>query len=94
MAEPTTGQERLEEMEGDMRSGLLWFDDSPSVPLATKIERAVQRYRERVGRSPNVCYVHPKTLAEADAMPARVKVVESTTVQPNYFWVGFRSRSR
>jgi hypothetical protein len=77
-----------------MRSGLLWFDDSPGVPLAAKIERAMQRYRERVGRLPNVCYVHPKTLAGADARPERVKVVESTTVQPNYFLVGMRSRSR
>jgi hypothetical protein len=76
-----------------MRSGLLWFDDSPSVPLATKIERAMQRYRERVGHSPNVCYVHPKTLAGADGMPARLRVVESTTIQPNYFLVGFTSRS-
>lgn len=94
MAEPTACRERVEELEKDMRSGLLWFDDSPSVPLATKIERAMQRYQERVGRSPNVCYVHPKTLAGSNGMPARVKVVESTTIQPNYFLVGFTSRAR
>jgi hypothetical protein len=77
-----------------MRSGLLWFDDSPGVPLATKIERAMQRYQERMGRSPNVCYVHPKTLAGSNGMPERVKVVESTTIQPNYFLVGFSARAR
>jgi len=76
-----------------MRSGLLWFDDSPGVPLASKIEEAMKRYHQRVGRAPNVCYVHPKTLAGAEAMPVPVKVVESTTVQPNYFLVGFRARS-
>jgi hypothetical protein len=94
MAEPTAGRERLETLEDDMRSGLLWFDDSPGVPLASKIEKAMQRYQERVGRSPNVCYVHPKTLVGADGMRPPVKVVESTTIQPNCFLVGFRRRSR
>jgi hypothetical protein len=77
-----------------MWSGLLWFDDSPGVPLVTKIEEAMRRYRERVGRSPNVCYVHPTTLAGTEAVSTPVKVVASTTVQPNHFLVGFRARAR
>jgi len=71
-----------------MKMGLLWFDDNPKVPLATKIENAARRYRERFGRAPDVCYVHPKTLAGEKAMPAQVKVIESASVQPNHFWIG------
>lgn len=74
-----------------MRMGLLWFDDNPNVPLATKIENAARRYRKRLGRSPNVCYVHPDTLAGAKTLPAHVKVLESASIQPNYFWIGVKS---
>jgi hypothetical protein len=74
-----------------MKTGLLWFDDDPNVPLATKIENAARRYRKRVGKSPNVCYVHPETFAGAKTMPAHVKVIESASVQPNYFWIGVKS---
>ena len=71
-----------------MKTGLLWFDDSPRVSLADKVVDAVRHYREKFGRSPNVCYVHPSTMADAKAAPAEVRVVMSTTVQPNHFWVG------
>jgi hypothetical protein len=74
-----------------MEVGLLWFDDNPKVSLATKIENAARRYRERFGKAPNVCYVHPKTLAGAQSLPAHVRVIESTTVQPNCFWIGVMS---
>lgn len=75
-----------------MKTGLLWFDDNPKVPLATKIENAARRYRERLGRSPNLCYVHPETLTGGETMPGHVKVVESATVQRNHFWIGVKSR--
>jgi hypothetical protein len=75
-----------------MRTGLLWFDDSPNVPLSAKVERAARRYRERIGRAPDVCYVHPQTLAAAKEMPADVQVVESVKVRPNYFWIGVKPR--
>jgi hypothetical protein len=72
----------------EMKTGLLWFDDSPGVPLADKLGHAVRRYREKFGRRPNVCYMHPSTMTDASAAPAEVRVVTSTNVQPNHFWVG------
>lgn len=74
-----------------MKVGLLWFDDNPKVPLATKIENAARRYHERFGESPNVCYVHPRTLAGAQSIPTHVQVIESVRVQPNCFWIGVKS---
>jgi hypothetical protein len=80
-------------VQSDAEVGLLWFDDNPKVPLSVKIESAAQRYRERFGRSPEVCYVHPQTLAGAEGLPAHLRVVERTTVQPNHFWIVVRSRA-
>ena len=77
----------------DMKWGLLWFDDNRKAPLATKVERAARRYREKFGRSPDVCYVNPVTLSGAEAMPARVKIVEMVSIQPNCFWIGVKSSS-
>lgn len=74
-----------------MKTGLLWFDDSAKVPLATKVENAARRYRERFGRSPNVCYVHPQTLAGQAVVTSVVRIVELASVQPNHFWVGVQS---
>jgi len=71
-----------------MRSGLLWFDDNPQVPLATKIDNAARRYREKFGRAPNVCYVSPRTLAGAGSFSASIKVVALASMQPNHFWIG------
>jgi hypothetical protein len=71
--------------------GLLWFDDNPKVPLTIKIESAARRYQERFGRSPEVCYVHPKTLAGVQGLPVRLRVIERANVQPNCFWVVVRS---
>lgn len=78
-------------MGAGMKTGLLWFDDNPKVPLVTKIENAARRYQEKFGRLPNVCYVHPKTLAGAKTVPVQVKVIELSSIQPNHFWVGVQS---
>lgn len=76
-----------------MESGLLWFDDSAKVTLATKVENAARRYRERFGKSPNVCYVHPQTLAGA-TVKTTLRIVELASMQPNYFWVGVQPGRR
>jgi hypothetical protein len=70
--------------------GLLWFDDNPKVPVATKVENAAKRYREKFGKSPDVCYVHPATLASADTLPKGVKLIGSGSIRPNSFWIGLR----
>jgi hypothetical protein len=71
-----------------VRTGLLWFDDSPKVPLAAKVDHAVRRYREKFGKAPNVCCVHPRTLADAGTDAVPVRLVELANIQPNCFWVG------
>ena len=72
----------------ELKSGWLWFDDSPRITLQEKVERAARRYTERFGRAPTVCYVHPKTLLGANPVAGSVQVIESCTIQPNHFWLG------
>ena len=45
------------------QTGLLWYDEKQS--LKTQLPKAVQRYHERLGGEPNVCYVSPQAYADA-----------------------------
>jgi len=76
-----------------MKWGLLWFDDNPRRTLSAKVKEAAQRYREKFGTSPDVCYVHPMTLLAAKALPERVELIELASIPPNHFWIGVRSPS-
>lgn len=55
-----------------MNVGLLWHDDSQK-PLEQIVAQAAQRYRERFGRDPNVCYVHPSDMP-ADAVGENIEM--------------------
>jgi len=77
------------------RKGLLWFDNDPRRPLEEKVKRAAQRYKEKFGRMPNVCYINPTLLAQNEGLTslpiqkATVKLVASPTILPNHFLVSF-----
>lgn len=73
-----------------MRVGLLWYDDDPKRDLKEKVARAVERYRQKFGASPNVCYVHP-SLLDGYASPLcvdGVRVQSQRSVLRHHFWVG------
>ena len=42
-----------------MNTGMLWFDNDPKTALTAKIENAVDYYRHKYGRDPNLCLIHP-----------------------------------
>ncbi len=46
-----------------MNIGMLWFDNDPKVSLDAKIARAARYYNEKYGKSPTLCFVHPKMLS-------------------------------
>jgi hypothetical protein len=50
-----------------MQTGLLWYDDDPQRPLEAKISLAAERYRDKYGRLPDTCYVHPQAIASRSA---------------------------
>ncbi len=74
----------------EIKTGWLWFDDSPRLPLQEKVGRAARRYLERFGTAPNVCYVHPKTLDGSTPVSGLVQIIESRTIPPNHFWLGVK----
>lgn len=45
-----------------MNIGMLWFDNDPKSNLDIKIERAARYYREKYGKAPTLCFVHPSML--------------------------------
>ena len=78
-----------------MKVGLLWFDDDPQRGIEEKVQRAAQRYRERFGRLPNVCYVNPIALPQKKELRCgRVRIIAAPNVLPHHFWVGVSDRLR
>ena len=78
-----------------MNIGMLWFDNDPKAEFSTKIERAASYYRNKYGRTPNLCFVHPSMLHENHSddpqKPVKsgsVEVRTSRSVMPNHFWIG------
>lgn len=82
-----------------MEFGLLWYDGNPKRPLEDKIELAAARYREKFGRWPNTCYVHPQAvdgesedglhLAYRTRNPrAMIHVLSAPNILLHHFWLG------
>jgi hypothetical protein len=82
-----------------METGLLWYDGDPKRSLEDKIGQAAERYREKYGRWPNTCYVHPQAAGnhagdELDlAYQARnprttIRVISAPNILLHHFWVG------
>ena len=78
-----------------MDTGLLWYDDSQA-DLASKVEGAAQRYHEKFGRRPDTCYVNPASLPGEDkgCCLDGIKVLATSAILPNHFWVGVHGRRR
>lgn len=78
-----------------MNIGMLWFDNDPKAEMVAKIERAAAYYREKYGKKPNLCFVHPSMLHKDHPVDtpwrissAGVEVRPSRSVLPNHFWIG------
>ncbi|MFN3742725.1 MAG: hypothetical protein ACK4VW_08660 [Anaerolineales bacterium] len=73
-----------------MNVGMLWFDNDPHTPLLTKVQRAVEYYRRKYGREPNLCLVHPGMYHAQDSqMPSGgITIRPYRSILPNHFWIG------
>ena len=82
-----------------MEMGLLWYDGDPKRPLEDKVGQAAERYRQKYGRWPNTCYVHPGVVGSQDgdglslACSARnvkntIRVLPAPNILLHHFWVG------
>lgn len=74
-----------------MKIGMLWLDHDSGEALDARIRRACSYYREKYGRWPNLCYVHP--CGHEEDLPSRVDETEirpQMTVLPGHFWIGLK----
>jgi hypothetical protein len=83
-----------------MEIGLLWYDGDPKRPLEDKVGQAAERYREKYGRWPNTCYVHPQAVGDqpagglrlaafqAKGPEATIRVLPAPNILVHHFWVG------
>jgi hypothetical protein len=79
-----------------MDIGMLWFDNDKKSDYEAKIERAATYYRDKYGKAPNLCFVHPCMIpnngsknAEKHFMKSQgVEIRTSKTMLPNHFWIG------
>ncbi len=42
-----------------MHTGILWYDDDTRTPFEIRLKKAVDYFRTKYGRGPNLCLVHP-----------------------------------
>lgn len=84
-----------------MKIGMLWFDNDTKTALDARIERAASYYRNKYGKAPTLCYVHPSMLPDCEPEPAGevpgdpkpikhagVEIRPMSSVRPNHFWIG------
>ena len=82
-----------------MDVGLLWYHSDPGRELEDKIGQAAKRYREKYGRWPNTCFVHPKAVngqgdhelcvaCQPRKRKARIRVVTAPNVLLHHYWLG------
>jgi hypothetical protein len=77
---------------------MLWFDNDLRTSLDSKIQKAAQYYRNKYGRAPDLCLVHPTMLIGDQNNPkldkpalsdARAITVRSyKPVLPGHIWIG------
>jgi hypothetical protein len=70
-----------------MHTGMLWFDDSSST-LNLKIQKAVDYYKKKYGRLPDLCLVHPNMLKDTHMDEGKITVRAYRPVLPGHIWVG------
>jgi hypothetical protein len=79
-----------------MNIGMLWFDNDPKAELAVKVERAAAYYRNKYGRAPTICFVHPSMFGATPPPPSEtgglkaggLEIRSTRSVLPNHLWLG------
>lgn len=83
-------------MEGTMtmHTGMLWFDNDPALNLAVKIQKAVDYYHRKYGRTPDLCLVHPGMLANGKQLEiGKLTIRPYRPILPGHLWLGVEEKS-
>ena len=84
-----------------MNVGMMWFNDNPKVPLATKVLEAADYYHTKYGRNPDLCLVSPamyeqirskEAEGQADELvegqQGKILVRALRSILPGHLWIG------
>jgi hypothetical protein len=76
---------------------MLWFDNSQTA-LTVKIQKAVDYYHKKYGRSPDLCLVHPSMLDAAERNQRQLEINKLTVrpyrpVLPGHIWIGIEDKN-
>ena len=80
-----------------MHTGMLWFDNSQTA-LNIKIQKAVEYYHKKYGRTPDLCLVHPSMLDTQEKSQRTVEISKLTVrpyrpVLPGHIWIGIEDKN-
>ena len=80
-----------------MHTGMLWFDNSQTA-LNIKIQKAVEYYHKKYGRTPDLCLVHPSMLDASQQSQRQLEVNKLTVrpyrpVLPGHIWIGIEDKN-
>ncbi len=80
-----------------MHTGMLWFDNSQTA-LNIKIQKAVEYYHKKYGRTPDLCLVHPSMLDAQEKSQRTVEINKLTVrpyrpVLPGHIWIGIEDKN-
>ena len=73
-----------------MDVGMLWLDDDKGSTLEEKILRAADYYKNKYGKTPNMCLVNQTQLDE-EKQVGRIQVTPVQNVLRNHFWMGVKT---
>jgi hypothetical protein len=76
---------------------MLWFDNSQTA-LTVKIQKAVDYYHKKYGRSPDLCLVHPSMLDTQERNQRQLEINKLTVrpyrpVLPGHIWIGIEDKN-
>ena len=76
---------------------MLWFDNSQTA-LNIKIQKAVEYYHKKYGRTPDLCLVHPSMLDASQQNQRQLEVNKLTVrpyrpVLPGHIWIGIEDKN-
>jgi hypothetical protein len=84
-----------------MNVGMMWFNDNPKVPLATKVLEAADYYQTKYGRKPDLCLVSPAMYEQiqnksrqeysdelVEGKQGKIIIRALRSILPGHLWIG------
>jgi len=76
-----------------MKVGMLWCDGEDHREMPARVQAAANYYRNKYGRVPTVCFVHPSMLAaQNETKVDGVDIRPSLSVLRGHLWMGIDDR--